>query len=100
MEAIHTNNATIDPFCKQAWGEYCRRFCIYSVAGLAVGATCAFVFLGKPYFCNVASSIGRPTYRSFSIALGLGCGVGSAWTRTNVIIQDRKKARKLRNGDS
>lgn len=40
------NTYTIDPFCKQAWMEYCRRFCVYSITGLAVGATCAFVFMG------------------------------------------------------
>ena len=42
---IRPNNS-IDPFCKQAWMEYGRRFCIYSVTGLAVGAACAFVLMG------------------------------------------------------
>ena len=42
---IRPNNS-IDPFCKQAWMEYGRRFCIYSVTGLAVGASCAFVLMG------------------------------------------------------
>ena len=42
---IRPNNS-FDPFCKQAWMEYGRRFCIYSVTGLAVGAACAFVLMG------------------------------------------------------
>ena len=37
----------MDPFCRQAWMEYGKRFCIYSATGLAVGAACAFVLLGS-----------------------------------------------------
>lgn len=45
-QQVANSNGAIDPFCKQAWIEYGRRFCIYSVTGLAVGAACAFVFMG------------------------------------------------------
>ena len=47
-QQVANSNGAIDPFCKQAWIEYGRRFCIYSVTGLAVGAACAFVFMGLP----------------------------------------------------
>ena len=43
---IVDQSTMMDPFCKQAWLEYGRRFCIYSVSGLAIGAACAFVLLG------------------------------------------------------
>lgn len=51
MTPTHRENQGImmDPFCKQAWIEYGKRFCIYSATGLAVGAACAFVLLGL--FC-------------------------------------------------
>lgn len=89
------NNGIIDPFCKQAWIEYGRRFCIYSVTGLAVGAACAFVFLGLVLL--LLFILGKPTYRAASMALGLGCGIGSAWTRSNVDIRNRRMAKKWRN---
>ena len=31
------------------------------------------------------------------MALGLGCGIGSAWTRSNVDIHNRRIAKKWRN---
>lgn len=52
----NTNNSTqstiIDPFCKQAWMEYGRRFCINSLTGLAIGAAFAFVLLGSFSLCE------------------------------------------------
>ncbi|CBK21990.2 uncharacterized protein [Blastocystis hominis] len=72
----------IDPFCKQAWIEYGRRFCINSITGLAIGAAFAFVLLGKP------------THRAASMALGLGWGIGSSWSRTNIDIHNRREAKK------
>ena len=94
-KAVSNESNLIDPFCKQAWLEYGRRFCLYSVTGLAVGAACAFVLLGK-YTCFV-SLAGKPTHRAASMALGLGWGIGSAWTRSNVDIHNRRQAKKWRN---
>lgn len=31
------------------------------------------------------------------MALGLGCGLGSAWTRSNIDIYNRRLAKKYRN---
>ena len=45
---------SMDPFCRQAWMEYGKRFCIYSATGLAVGAACAFVLLGLLFHLNIS----------------------------------------------
>ena len=91
---IVNGSTDIDPFSKQAWIEYGRRFCIYSVTGLAVGAACAFVLMGTS--TDWIWFVGKPTYRAASMALGLGCGIGSAWTRSNIDIHNRRMAKKYR----